>query len=220
MGSPTPKLSLYSFPSKAKEPPGMITPPIHASVSIPFKWEEAPGKPRRPYRGENETDTISRSKSNVARCLQLPPRLLSESKVANIPSPTAVLEGPDACRFVSNTLSFGKVGSLRRLDKVVYGSSRRGSFRKAGRNVQGSFHFSTPVVDGGDVEVKITTVRKKPSFLNLSQAGSHILASIYESFKKVVPWRRKHEKMQKNDSSNALPSSDLRDQLFELQSTH
>ncbi|KAE8678258.1 putative RWP-RK domain-containing protein [Hibiscus syriacus] len=211
MGSPsTPKLSLYSLPSKAKEPSGMITPPIHASVSIPFKWEEAPGKPRRPYRSENETDTSSRSKPNVARCLQLPPRLLAESKVANIPSPATVLEVPDACRFVSNTLSFGKGGSLRRLDKVMFGSSRWGSFRKVGRQVfQGSFDFSTPAVDGGDAEVKITTIRKKPGFLNLSQASSHVLASIYESFKQVVPWRRVHEKMKKKGSSNALPSADL-----------
>ncbi|GMJ13607.1 hypothetical protein like AT5G53030 [Hibiscus trionum] len=212
MGSPsTPKLSLYSFPSKRKEPSEMITPPIHASVSIPFQWEEAPGKPRRPYRStENETDTSSsQPKPNVARCLQLPPRLLAESKVANMPSPTTVLDGPDACRFgsKSNTLSFRKVESLGSLDNkrvnketVKFGSSRWGSFRKAGRVVQGSLGFSTPVADGGDVEVKITRVRKKASFLNLSQPRSHVLASIYESFKQVVPWRRGLGKMKKKSS--------------------
>ncbi|GMI75577.1 hypothetical protein like AT4G27810 [Hibiscus trionum] len=200
---PTPKLSLYSFPSKGKEPPGMITPPIHVPVSIPFQWEEAPGKPRRPYRTtDNETDTSSRSKPNAARCLELPPRLLAESKVANMPSPTTVLDGPDACRFVPNALSFRKGGSLRSLDnkwvnkeKGKFGSSRWGSFRKAGRVVQGSFDSSTPVVvDGGvgDAEVKITRVRKKASFLNLSHARSHVLARIYESLQQVVPWRRGH----------------------------
>ncbi|KAK8656116.1 hypothetical protein V6N13_108675 [Hibiscus sabdariffa] len=184
MGSPsssTPKLSLYSFPSKRKEPSGMILPPINASVSIPFLWEEAPGKPRRPYQtSENETDTGSRSKPNVTRCLQLPlpPRLLAESKVASMPSATTVLGGSDE--------------SLRRVnkEKVKFGSSRWGSFRKAGRVVQESF-------DGGDAEVKITRVRKKASFLNLYQARSHVLASIYESFKQVVPWRRGLEKMKK-----------------------
>ncbi|KAE8676184.1 putative RWP-RK domain-containing protein [Hibiscus syriacus] len=181
MRSPTtPKLSLYSFPSKGKEPLGMITPPIHVSVSIPFQWEEAPGKPRRPYRSsDNETDTSSRSKPNAARCLELPPRLLAESKIANMPSPTTFLDGPDECWFVSNSLSFRKSGSLRSLDNKRVnkeipksGSTRWGSFKKSGRVVQGSFSSSTPVADGGDTE-----------------------ASIYESFKQVVPWRRRNEKM-------------------------
>ncbi|KAL4277930.1 hypothetical protein GQ457_03G014460 [Hibiscus cannabinus] len=186
MGSPsssTPRLSLYSFPRKRKEPSGMISPPINASISIPFLWEEAPGKPRRPYpipSGENETDTGSRSKPNVTRCLQLPPRLLAESKVAIMPT---VLEGPDESLRILHNRRVNK-------EKVKFGSSRWGSFRKAGRVVQESF-------DGGDAEVKITMVRKKASFLNLSQARSHVLASIYESFKQVVPWRRGFEKMKK-----------------------
>ncbi|TYJ42135.1 hypothetical protein E1A91_A03G067500v1 [Gossypium mustelinum] len=194
MGSPpTPKLSLYSFPSMAKEPSGMITPPIHASVSIPFLWEEAPGRSRLSYRGsENETDTSNGSKPNVARCLELPPRLLAKAKFANMPPPTTVLDGPDACR----------PGSFRSLDNKwldKFGSSRSRSFRKAGRVVQRSFDFSTSVVRVGDAggsgttEVKIARVRKKACFLNLSHARSHVLASIYESFKKVVPWRRGHE---------------------------
>ncbi|XWS37995.1 hypothetical protein CRYUN_Cryun19dG0092600 [Craigia yunnanensis] len=204
--TPTPKLSLYSFPGKAKEPSGMITPPIHTSVSIPFQWEEAPGKPR-PCHSNSET-TTSQSKPNAARCLELPPRLLAEAKVANMPSPTTVLEGPDAGRFVSYTLSFRKGGSFRSPDnkrvnkeKVKFGSSRWGSFRKAGRVVQGSSNFATPVVDGGDgAQVKITRVRRKGSLLSLSQARSHVLASIYESFKQVVPWRRGQEKMKKKGS--------------------
>lgn len=218
MGSPpTPKLSLYSFPSMAKEPSGMITPPIHASVSIPFLWEEAPGRPRRSYRGsENETDTSNGSKPNVARCLELPPRLLAEAKVANMPSPTTVLDGPDSGRVVSRTLSFRKGGSFRSPDnkrlskeKVLFGSSRWGSFRKAGRVVQGSSFDSSdpPMVNGrdgggsgGGTQVKITRVRRKGSLLSLTQARSHVLASIYESFKQVVPWRRGEGKMKKKGS--------------------
>ncbi|MBA0735593.1 hypothetical protein Gogos_019428 [Gossypium gossypioides] len=193
MGSPpTPKLSLYSFPCMAKESSGMMTPPIHASVSIPFLWEEAPGRPRRSYRGsENETDTSNGSKPNVARSLELPPRLLAKAKVANMPPPTTVLDGPDAFR----------PGSFRSLDNKwldKFGSSRWRSFRKAGRVVERSFDFSTSVGVGdaggsGTTEAKIARVRKKACFLNLSHARSHVLASIYESFKKVVPWRRGHE---------------------------
>ncbi|XVF51014.1 hypothetical protein PTKIN_Ptkin04bG0149600 [Pterospermum kingtungense] len=206
--TPTPKLSLYSFPSKVKEPSGITTSPIHTSVSIPFRWEEAPGKPR-------PCIITSQPKPNSARCLELPPRLLVEPKVANMPSPTTVFDGPDSGRFVSYTLSFRKDGSFRSLDskmvnkeKVMFGSSRWGSFRKAGQVVQGSFAISsTPVVDAGDSggsgggsQVMITRVRRKGSLLNLSQARSHVLASIYESFKQVVPWRRGQEKMKKKGS--------------------
>ncbi|KAE8712823.1 putative RWP-RK domain-containing protein [Hibiscus syriacus] len=167
-----PKLSLYSLPSKAKEPSGMTTPPIQTSVSIPFQWEEVPGKPR---------PCATANQSNPHRCLELPPRLLAEAK----------------------TLSFRKSESFRIPDgsrvnkvKVVFGSSRWGSFRKPGRVVQGSFDFSSPMVaDGGTVgsaQMKITRDRRKGSLsLSLSQATSHVLASIYESFKQVVTWRRK-----------------------------
>ncbi|KAL8111601.1 hypothetical protein AgCh_019354 [Apium graveolens] len=40
------KISLYNFPSKKKEPLGMLKPPMSSFASIPFKWEEASGKPR------------------------------------------------------------------------------------------------------------------------------------------------------------------------------
>ncbi|XP_022773860.1 uncharacterized protein At4g00950-like [Durio zibethinus] len=201
-----PKLSLFSFPGKAKEPSWMITSPIHTLVSVPFQWEEAPGKPR-PCPSTSDT-TISQSEPNAGRCLELPPRLLAEAKVANVPSPKTVLDGPEEGRFVSYTLSFRKSGSFRSPDnkmvnkeKVMFGSSRWGSFRKAGRVLQGSFDFSTPVSDGGDdAEVKITRARRKGSLLSLSQARPHVLASIYESFKQVVPWRRGQEKMKKKDS--------------------
>ncbi|KAK8521108.1 hypothetical protein V6N12_005023 [Hibiscus sabdariffa] len=201
--TPPPKLSLYSLPSKAKEPSGMATPPIHTSVSIPFQWEEAPGKPR-------PCGVASQSKPHSVRCLELPPRLLAEAKVSNMPSPTTILDGPDAAgRLVSRTLSFRK-GSPddRRVskEKAVFGSSRWGSFRKHGRVVQGSFDFSsTPVVDGGDTgggaQVKITRVRRKGSLSSLSEARSHVLASIYQSFKQVVPWRRGQEKTKKKKGS-------------------
>ncbi|GMJ06364.1 hypothetical protein like AT4G27810 [Hibiscus trionum] len=196
--TPPPKLSLYSLPSKAKEPSWMKTPPIHTSVSIPFRWEEAPGKPR-------PCGAASPSKPHSVRCLELPPRLLAEAKV----SPTTILDGPDAAdRFVSQTLSFRK-GSPddRRVskEKAVFGSSRWGSFRKPGRVVQGSFDFSsTPVVDGGGTgggaQVKITRVRRKGSLSSVSEARSHVLASIYESLKQVVPWRRGQEKTKKKGS--------------------
>ncbi|XP_039061480.1 uncharacterized protein At4g00950-like [Hibiscus syriacus] len=204
---PAPTLSLYSLPSKAKEPSGMTTPSIHTSVSVPFQWEEEPGKPRLC------AATASQSKPHSARCLELPPRLLAEAKVSNMPSPTTVLDGLDSAgRFVSQTLSFRKGGSYRSPDdrrvskeRAEFGSSRWRSFRKPGQVVQGSFELSsTPVIDcGGDgsgAQVKITRVRRKGSLLGLYQSRSHVLASIYESFKLVIPWRRGQEKTKKKGS--------------------
>ncbi|XVF53382.1 hypothetical protein PTKIN_Ptkin05aG0095000 [Pterospermum kingtungense] len=203
----TPKLSLYSFPGKTEEPSGMLTPPIYTSASIPFQWEEAPGKPRPCPSTSDTTTTSTQSKPNAARKLELPPRLLAhEAKVTNMPSPTTVLDGPDACRFMSYTLPYRKGGSFRSPDnkrvKAIFGSSRWGSFRKAGRVVQGSFDFSTDPVEDDDngAQVKIARIRRKGSLSSLSLARSHVLESIYESFKQVVPWRRGREKMKKQGS--------------------
>lgn len=75
--STPPKLSLFSLPRQPSEPPGMVTPPLHASISVPFQWEEAPGKPR-PF---GIIDPNSKPKS--ARSLDLPPRLFADAKVAH-----------------------------------------------------------------------------------------------------------------------------------------
>lgn len=53
-GTTTPKLSLSSFPWKPPETPGMVTPPLYAAGSIPFQWEEAPGKPRPSCTGDSK----------------------------------------------------------------------------------------------------------------------------------------------------------------------
>lgn len=73
-----------------EHPSGMATPPLHALASVPFKWEEEPGKPR-PC-----TDIIALP--GPAKCLELPPcrnRLeLTNSRITKMPSPTTVLDGP------------------------------------------------------------------------------------------------------------------------------
>ncbi|PKA45746.1 hypothetical protein AXF42_Ash011087 [Apostasia shenzhenica] len=50
-GSPSPPDStpprlVYHFPANRPEPAGMQTPPLRLPGSVPFLWEEAPGKPR------------------------------------------------------------------------------------------------------------------------------------------------------------------------------
>ncbi|KAJ0102873.1 hypothetical protein Patl1_05184 [Pistacia atlantica] len=206
----TPKLSLFSFPmSKGQEPPGMLTPPVNIPASIPFQWEEAPGKPR------NSCVTQSKPKPASARCLELPPRLLCETKMINIPSPTTVLDGPDVGRSLSYTLSFRRGGSLRRENKegLLFWSSRWGSFKKNKVNVGGrnsDILDSSAASGGGDggsdggAKVKITRVRKRSvSFLSLKShtSSSHMWTSICESFKQAVPWRRRQDKLRKMESN-------------------
>ncbi|KAH6822178.1 hypothetical protein C2S53_000065 [Perilla frutescens var. hirtella] len=56
----------------------MLTPPLHPSVSIPFEWEEAPGKPRL------SADEGTKSGRGASRCLELPPRLSHEGEEVTI----------------------------------------------------------------------------------------------------------------------------------------
>ncbi|KAH6784078.1 hypothetical protein C2S52_009037 [Perilla frutescens var. hirtella] len=56
----------------------MLTPPLHPSVSIPFQWEEAPGKPRL------SADEATKSCRGASRCLELPPRLSHEGEEVTI----------------------------------------------------------------------------------------------------------------------------------------
>ncbi|XP_047938224.1 uncharacterized protein At4g00950-like isoform X2 [Salvia hispanica] len=78
---PTLKLPFAEIPDSAEHP---STPPFQASATIPFKWEEQPGKPR-PC-----SDIITRPKP--AKSLELPPCMAD--KFTKTPSPTTVLDGP------------------------------------------------------------------------------------------------------------------------------
>ncbi|KEH39728.1 hypothetical protein MtrunA17_Chr1g0146921 [Medicago truncatula] len=179
-------LTRPGFSSEAPTPPPRTT-----VISIPFKWEEAPGKPRSCH---TRPELREREVNNVVRALELPPRLLSleRESTGNIyaPSPTTVLEGPYVGRAVSFTTSYRDNNNK---DSVNFGSSRWGGLKKNNRiDREGSFDFSSWSVEGGD-KVKITRVKRRGSF---SHGTSHFWASIYGSFKQVVPWRRKQEKQQ------------------------
>ncbi|GAU21119.1 hypothetical protein TSUD_10360 [Trifolium subterraneum] len=98
------------FSSEAPTPP-----PRSAVISIPFKWEEAPGKPRPCHREllePKEREVVvnnNNNNNNVVRALELPPRLLlslESNNNNNTPSPTTVLEGPYVGRAVSFTTSY------------------------------------------------------------------------------------------------------------------
>ncbi|XP_050386746.1 uncharacterized protein At4g00950-like [Argentina anserina] len=207
--SPNRKLALFSLPSQPPEPAGMLTPPRLTSVSVPFQWEEAPGKPRHSGVGDG-----AEPKAKCARSLELPPRLLvNDAKVTNMSSPTTVFDGPE----VGRTLSFSY--ALRIPSKEIkgggtgggsarFGSTRWSGFRKNKEAGEGKFVLLSTDNGGDRTKVKITRVRRKASFFNgTHQSRSHMWASIYESLKQVVSWRRRQDKLRKSSTVGYEPQN-------------
>lgn len=185
----TPKLSFFALPMQTSpEPAGTLTPPLRMAGSVPFLWEEAPGKPRL-------TLQQLEMKAATNKGLDLPPRLQS--------SPTTVLDGPDVAR----TLSFsfyreispekGQLGGafgLQRKEGERFGGlwGRRGC-RVKGRSMDfderrtgyASMVFpahalpSSSVSEAGDdtTKVKITRSKRRGGLLSISHATSHIWVS-------------------------------------------
>ncbi|KAG7013320.1 hypothetical protein SDJN02_26079 [Cucurbita argyrosperma subsp. argyrosperma] len=180
--STPPKLSLFSFPRQPLEPPGMVTPPLHASISVPFHWEEAPGKPK-PL-GIIELNPKPKS----ARTLDLPPRLFADTKVAHFASPTIAADDPVAgrdlsFRFPDSCAETATATETREGKDVNKENVKRGS----------EISLSAGGVDDGNTRVKITRLRIRRNFIGTWNSKSHIIACIYGSLKQVLPWRRKHD---------------------------
>ncbi|XP_076950315.1 uncharacterized protein At4g00950-like [Bidens hawaiensis] len=118
-----PKLPLFSIPHyDVTEPSSMPTPPRQTLASVPFQWEEQPGKPH-PF-----TDIII--SSNHTKCLELPPRLAVITKIS---SPTTVLDGPGGGRSVFSSASFRFYNNNNNNNKKE---------RRRRRQMQGSFDSS------------------------------------------------------------------------------
>ncbi|CAJ1974411.1 unnamed protein product [Sphenostylis stenocarpa] len=185
--TPTKLPLLISRPTTAAEtppPPPPPSSPPQTTISVPFKWEEAPGKPRHCHT-ESEPD------DGVKRTLELPPRLLF---LLDGPSPTTVLDGPYVGRAMSFTTSYR---TPRGYCNSNFGSSRWSGYKKITTDdSEGSFDFS-PDCSTTTPNVKITRVPRRGSSWTLSKQRSHIWASIYESFKQVVPWKRKQQTQKK-----------------------
>lgn len=207
--SSTPKLPLFSLPPPMQSPerPGMLTPPLYASVSVPFRWEEEPGKPRTC----NALATIFNPTDITPKCLELPPRLLLDTK---LPSPTTVFEGPyvSRSRFQSSSFRIGKecygsfspergrLGAMVLSKKGVKERGWFGSWRrrviKGNKDVGGgsSYVFPSSVDrengDGGGNEgerentggkVKMTRIRRGGSFSNITYPRSSFWVGFFLS---------------------------------------
>ncbi|XP_006852593.2 uncharacterized protein LOC18442308 [Amborella trichopoda] len=190
--SSTPTLSFLPLPNQSPEPAGMATPPLRPPASIPFLWEEAPGKPR----------TSLPNLTPLVRRLDLPPnRFLCINSVMdqNDPSPTSVLQGPYMGNSSTKSKGTGPSNSGRHGDFFGFwgrrvwpnkgGSLRLSeSFRLSGDGKRMDGWDSASVTEGA---VRITRVVRKDSFLSLSKT-SGLLRSI---LKQMVPLRkRKHKK--------------------------
>ncbi|KAM3247694.1 hypothetical protein P3L10_009461 [Capsicum annuum] len=212
----TPKLSLSKLPNKPRNYNNnslvapYTTPPLHPAVTIPFQWEEAPGKPKSPT-----------TKSKAARCLDLPPRLTlllnEEGKVTNIPSPTTVLTGP----YVGRSLSCVNEGALEKKEEINGGTGsnnkdvvmmRSWRWENLKENntrvvVKGNFDFSGPLsssnssanYDFDTHQRKFLRFTRKGSLLSFSRNNSNLLGGIYESFKQAVPWRWRRAKTKRDE---------------------
>ena len=98
-----PRLLLMPKPHAHLQSPersGTLTPPLQTSASVPFRWEEEPGKPWE------STALVPRAINFPQKSLELPPRLLIDTNMTKLPSPTRVLEGPymgKSSRFQSSS---------------------------------------------------------------------------------------------------------------------
>ncbi|XP_047333552.1 uncharacterized protein LOC124937084 [Impatiens glandulifera] len=184
-------------------PEGLPTPPLQTPVSIPFNWEEAPGKPRR------HDIALTKPKPKAARSLELPP---AKQMVSNNSSPSLmkILEGGESGKGVTHTLSFS-FGKLSFQSPEEAGGSKR-QMRKEGINSNrwnlsswrwGSFRRNE-VADGGNMDFLSSVMVDDENSPFQGQWSSNnvkktrfnkpnFLTSIYKSFKQAVPWRRKQE---------------------------
>ncbi|KAG0498961.1 hypothetical protein HPP92_003652 [Vanilla planifolia] len=91
--SPTPfHLIFHPLHRQRPEPTGVKTPPLRRPGSIPFHWEEAPGRPRRslhPDRLDFAPDSSSKPNQTASPGLDLPPCLAGASHGIELSSPAS-----------------------------------------------------------------------------------------------------------------------------------
>ncbi|KAL1546165.1 hypothetical protein AAHA92_22806 [Salvia divinorum] len=197
---PTLKLPFAEIPDSPEHP---STPPFQASATVPFKWEEQPGKPR-PC-----SDIIARPKP--AKSLELPPCMNPPDKFTKTPSPTTVLDGPysvgrpkfSSFRFFRDghdslvspeataLLGAKKSGKARGL----FGKFKGGKREVADAGAGGSCRFSPSTVSSCNSEDLFSNncgvkINRNGSFSNLSHAKpSQLWTSFCHGIKQVMHWK-------------------------------
>ncbi|EYU32263.1 hypothetical protein ABFS82_02G176400 [Erythranthe guttata] len=200
--------TLLSFMDSPEHASGTATPPL---ASVPFKWEELPGKPRP-------------CSHNLARpepkSLELPPMML----MSRTPSPTSVLDGRPKCssfRFFMDghdsfllhsatstpgdggdddtTLEYGlmfgsssnnnnkKKSSSRRYG--LFGNKDKGGKKEFNGGISGFSPFSTTTTSSCESD----EMRRNGSFSSVplpkSSSSPLTWATICSGFKQVIQWK-------------------------------
>ncbi|KAL5062435.1 hypothetical protein RYX36_024172 [Vicia faba] len=178
---------------------GTKTPPFHITVSVPFGWEEEPGKPK-PC-----TDLVTFSNPTTFKCLELPPRLLLVD--TKVPSPTIVFDGPykkdcsDCCEKLGSLILEKEMGVKK---KVLFGNWRKKDIKvKKHVSLSSSVDKDKDNVIVGDIigsDKNVKKTRKKikhyGSFDNpFHVPKSSVWTKMCERWKRVVQW--KSEKVNK-----------------------
>lgn len=186
-------LPLFSIPHlplmDSPERSGMLTPPIYAAVSVPFRWEEEPGKPR--------FSSATAVSAAASPSLELPPRLLLMDKVPRS-------ECYSSFRMMgSSSLSPDEKSSLFMKKRGWFGF---GSWRKRGLNLRakreqigiGGLVFpSLESEESFSSKLEASRFRRNGSFSSLmsTQIRPHFWESVCEGLKHMVPsWRSKRLK--------------------------
>lgn len=167
-----------------EHPSGMATPPLHTLASVPFKWEELPGKPR-PC-----TDIVVRPEST--KCLELPPcRMEPAQRMTKISSPTTVLDGP----YIVGRPKF----SSFRLFREARGSFDSSSSSCGGGSPQSSVEKKTTTFFGRSFKLR-SGRQEVDGFSPLSTAGCHTVEKCSMEGK---------NKLRRNGSLSRPPSTHL-----------
>ncbi|XP_057778613.1 uncharacterized protein At4g00950-like [Salvia miltiorrhiza] len=213
---PTLKLAFAEMPESPEHP---STPPFQASATIPFKWEEQPGKPRH---------CIAIARPEPAKSLELPPCMNPADKFTKTPSPTTVLDGPynvarpkfSSFRFTRDGAdSFGSpegtafealLGAKKGKGRGFFGKFKGGK-REVGGG--GSCRFSPSAVSSCDSEDMFAAVKnncgvqikRNGSFSNISHAKpTQLWTSFCHGIKQVIHWKgsKKSNKEGRNSRSD------------------
>ncbi|MCD7471872.1 hypothetical protein HAX54_012646 [Datura stramonium] len=196
----------YSADHQHSSSGGVLTPPLHSSLaSVPFKWEEQPGKPRPSCTHLINVTTIF----NEPKCLEPPPRLYYLYQNTKTPSPaTTILQRRQLGNLV---VSKNKVRPRPRRGYcwwqrfVIKGTTTGAGRNNSNETAVGGGNF---VISSASPCVKTPTFERNGSFTSATHASSRIWSSIYEGFKQaVIPWKGKKSKKEvfiKTQALNAL----------------
>ncbi|KAL8494893.1 hypothetical protein ACS0TY_019163 [Phlomoides rotata] len=180
------------------------TPPLQTSASVPFQWEEKPGKPR-------PCSDIILLPDPPAKTLDLPP-----CKFTKTPSPTTVLDGPynlprpkfSSFRFFTDGHdsfdSFSTASPEGTAIDLLLGGKKSGAGGKT-KGFFGKFKGGKKEFDGGSCRFSPSSIsssydsvksgggvklKRNGSFSSShARPNSHLWTSIYQGIKQVMQWK-------------------------------